>query len=235
MAIRPVYASVVNSNSLSKVFTYDVDFVWNKGLAKSQRKKNVKAVHEAFIKRKGDVSDMLLEVSSLSESALGVALSAFNLDVDVEAMIAKLEHREAVGSHIVKIEVAYQAAKRINGQEPFEDILDMDSKSAKRDPRLKTGSVTGFKLGGLDFPAVPATAFYDYLYLTALKQPQNKELWLEASSYMYFTDLNFNPAKGISCQAKALALGVALYYRRELDKALESFQSFLCYAYNIKQ
>lgn len=234
MANRPVFASVLNPNSVAKVFRYDVEFEWNKGLARSQKKKNVKALHDAFIKRKGNVADMLLEVSSLSDLDLGVKLSAFNLDLDLEAMLAKLEHREAVGSRMIKVEVAYQGAKCIDGEGPFLDILDMDSKEAKRDSRLKAGPLTGFKLGECSFSLFPKTAFYNFLYLNALTQTQNRALWMEASSYIYFTDLNFNPAKGIACQADALALGVTLSNRKQLEIALESFDFFLAYGYNLK-
>lgn len=233
MANRPVFASVLNPKSETKVFRYNLEFEWNKGLARSQKQKNVKALHDAFIKRKGDVASMLLEVSRLSDLDLGVKLSAFNLDLDLEAMLAKLEHRAAVGSRMVKVEVAYQGAKCIDGEDPFVDILDMDSKEAKRDPRLKAGALTGFKLGECSFPLFPKTAFYNFLYLTALTQPQNRALWMEASSYIYFTDLNFNPAKGVSCQAEALALGVTLANRKQLEIALASFESFLAYGYNL--
>lgn len=234
MANRPVFASVLNPVSTAKVFRYDVEFEWNKGLARSQRKKNVAALHNAFIKRKGDVASMILEASSLSDDTLGVNLSAFNLDIDLEAFLAKIEHRDPVGTHMVKVEVAYHGAKCINGGEPFADILDMDSKQAKRDVRLKAGTVTGFKLGHMYFDAVPKTAFYNFLYLSALGQQHNIRLLLQVASYLYFTDLNFNPAKGISCQAEALALGVALFNRKQFEVALSSFDSFLFYGYNYK-
>lgn len=232
MANRPVYASVASSSSL--VWQFDCDFVWNKGLAKSQRKKNVKALHDAFIARTGDVSSMLLEVSGLSDSELGIALSAFNLKLDIEGVMAKLEGRDAEGSKVVTVEVAYQAGKCISGQEPFKDILEMSSKEAKRDSRLRMGPVTGFKLGETVFPVSPRTCFYEYLYLNALTQPQNEGLLKKAVGYMYFTDLNFNPNKGISNQARALALGVALYHKGCLKKALESISNFMFHAYGLK-
>lgn len=232
MANRPVYASVTSFNS--SVWHFNCEFVWSAGLSKSQKKKNVKALHEAFIKRKSDVGSMLLEVSNLSENPLGVKLSAFNLQLDVETLIAKLEGRVAEGSKIVSVEVAYQAGKCISGRGPFTDILEKDSKAAKRDPRLKSAPVTGFKIGNTEFPLAPASCFYDFLYLSALIQPQNKELLEQAINYMYFTDLNFNPNKGVSNQAQALALGVALYHKGVLDEALKDLDSFLKLAYNAK-
>lgn len=232
MANRPVYASVPSSPS--PVWQFNCEFVWNAGLSKSQRKKNVKALHEAFIKRKGgksDVASQLLEVSSLSENTLGINLSAFNLQLDVEALMAKLEGRVAEGSKVITVEMAYQGGKCISGQGPFTDIWEMGSKAAKRDPRLRSGPITGFKLGNTEFPLAPASCFYDFLYLSALTQPQNKELLEQAVSYMYFTDINFNPNKGVSNQAQALALGVALYHKGVLEQALSDLDSFLKLAY----
>lgn len=229
MANRPVYASVPSSPS--PVWQFNCEFVWNAGLSKSQKKKNVKALHEAFIKRKGDVGSQLLEVSSLSENPLGVKLSAFNLQLDVEVLMAKLEDRAVEGSKIISVEMAYQGGKCISVQGPFTDIWDMDSKAAKRDPRLRSGPITGFKLGNTEFPLAPASCFYDFLYLSALTQPQNKELLEQAINYMYFTDLNFNPNKGVSNQAQALALGVALYHKGVLEDALSNLDNFLKLAY----
>lgn len=233
MANRPVYASVASSPSL--VWQYNCEFVWSAGLSKSQKKKNVRALHEAFLKRKGEVGSQLIEISNLSENPLGVKLSAFNLQLDVEALMARLEGRAVETSKIVSVEMAYQAGKCISNQEPFTDILDMDSKAAKRDSRLKSGPVTGFKIGNTEFPLSPGSCFYDFLYLSALIQPQNKELLEQAIAYRYFTDLNFNPNKGVSNQAQALALGVALYHKGMLEQALSSLDSFLELAYNAKR
>lgn len=228
MANRPVYASVPSSPSL--VWQFNCEFVWSAGLSKSQKKKNVKALHEAFIKCKGREDSRLLEVSNLSENDLGIKLSAFNMQLDVEALMAKLENRAANGSKIVSVEMAYQGGKCISGQGPFTDIWDKDSKAAKRDSRLKSGLISGFKIGNTEFPLSPASCFYDFIYLSALTQPQNRELLEQAVEYMCFTDLNFNPNKGIANQAQALALGVALYHKGVLEEALSSLDSFLKFA-----
>lgn len=71
----------------------------------------------------------------------------------------------------------------------------------------------------------PRTAFYDWLYLSALNQ--NKNLALHLLNFDGFTDIEFNPAKSINCQARAAALFVSLVRRNMLDDVLSSKDGFL--------
>jgi hypothetical protein len=74
------------------------------------------------------------------------------------------------------------------------------------------------------WPTKPITAFYDWLYLSALRQ--NLELACELENYNGFTDIEFNPEKSFNCQASAAALYVALSKRGELEQALSSRRNF---------
>ena len=67
--------------------------------------------------------------------------------------------------------------------------------------------------------------FYDWLYITALKQ--NKALAIELSEYEIFTDIEFNPKKSFSCQAKSVALFLGLQKEGMLEQATKDADSFL--------
>lgn len=71
----------------------------------------------------------------------------------------------------------------------------------------------------------PKTAFYDWLYLNALNQ--NQDLAAELTKYDVFTDIEFNPNRSISCQAKSAALYVSLIKLNLLHEALKSKDDFL--------
>lgn len=187
-----------------------VDFAWNPGFAPVQKKKNVEALHRAAQVRG---LSPLLEVSTKSEELLGQRLSAFNLKVSTEA-----------GE--ISIESAYQGSKVFKLGGPYTDIYRMDSWSAKKDQRLKnSGPLIGFDFFGQKWPLIPKTAFYDWLYLSALAPHQEflKRLFL----YEGFTDIEFNPEKSINCQARTCALLVSLIKLDALSAALRSQADFI--------
>lgn len=73
----------------------------------------------------------------------------------------------------------------------------MASRSAKKDERLKnSGPLIGFDYFGQKWPLVSKTAFYDWLYLSALEPHQDflKRLY----TYSAFSDIEFNPEKSIN-------------------------------------
>lgn len=231
MAKRPVFISTDNPGW--RVIPFETEFVWSAGLAKSQKKKNVVALAQAFARRRNVSADDVLEISSCGMLELGIKLSAFNLLLDIECLCASLEKRAANGVKLITVEAVYQGSKVTVSGGPYTDIYDMSSKDAKRDERIRK-PLKGFKLGEVNFPMNPQTLFYNFLYCTALHQEQNKALVEELVKYKYFTDINFNPNKGISNQAHACALFTSLYRSGELDKALESVEAFSKIAYNIK-
>ncbi|HBV0420699.1 TPA: hypothetical protein L4T34_005130, partial [Escherichia coli] len=124
------------------------------------------------------------------------------------------------------VESAFQASKVFERGGPYVDILHKSSMDAKKDIRLKeSGNLVCFKFYNTIWPLVPRTAFYDWLYLSALKQ--NKNLAIHLLNFDGFTDIEFNPVKSINCQARAAALYVSLVQRNMLDDVLLSKDKFL--------
>ena len=102
-----------------------------------------------------------------------------------------------------------------------------DSRDAKRDPRLReSGPLKGFKFGNFCFPLQPKTAFYDWLYVTALYEHRD---WLRRHILHYagFTDIEFNPERSINCQARSCALLVTLLKNDWIDDAVSSPGAFI--------
>jgi hypothetical protein len=178
-------------------------------MAPSQKKKNVSELHNEA-RRRG--LECLLEVSTKSERELGQKLSAFYLKIHLH------------GKEIT-LESAFQGSKVFEKGGPFTDIYDMDSRSAKRDERLKnSGRLLHFLFEDTVYPLTPKTVFYDWLYLNALYP--NREWLTRLQICDGFTDIEFNPEKSVNCQARSCAAFVALQKRGFLDEAVESFDTF---------
>lgn len=211
MAERPIFIPATEGKAL--VRTKHVRFHWFPGMAVSQKQKSVDSLHEAACELAGITR--VLEVSSKSRDELGVALSAFNLT------FTTIKYQLTMS-----VECAYQSSKVFERGGPFSDIMAMTSREAKKDERLKSsGRLMAFRFFGVDWPLEPQTAFYDWLYINALKkQPSLAE---EILSYSAFTDIEFNPERSVNCQAYAVALYIALHKRSLLDEATASKEAFL--------
>ena len=213
MANRPVFSA---SSKAHHVDVFPVEFVWNKGLAPSQKKKNIIAIHEGFTRR--FEGRKVLEISSKSLTPLGVKLSAFNLKKFVPSI-----------GKSVPVECIYQGSKVFAAGGPYTDLYPGTSRAAKGDSRLKSsGELCGFSFEGKNYPLSPVTAFYDWLYINALME--NDELATEIMEYDSFTDIEFSPDKSKNCQARAAALFIALS-RKELLNEAGDFESFVKTAY----
>lgn len=211
MAERPVYIPCYDNNLL--VQTKYVEFTWFPGMAPSQRQKSVLSLHESA--QRAGVCAQPLEISSKSLVPLGVKLSAFNLSVETE------KHKRTF-----TVETAFQSSKVFRTGGPFKDLLFGTSRAAKKDPRLKdSGELVEFEFFGSHWALEPKTAFYDWLYLNALRKNQ----WAteELDDYDGFTDIEFNPKKSINCQAYSVALYKALAGRGLIGDALADKPSFL--------
>ncbi|HEV3042152.1 MAG TPA: hypothetical protein VHA33_30610 [Candidatus Angelobacter sp.] len=211
MAERPIFIPAPDSPELVRELSMQIR--WNPGFAPIQKKKNIIALHSASAKA-GYAP--LLEVSTKSEEKLGRHLSAFNLKV----------HNDHLGS--LPLEAAFQGSKVFERGGPYTDLYTVrDVRDAKRDPRLKeSGQLKGFKFESLWFPLQPKTAFYDWLYITALYEHRE---WLRAHIFRYagFTDIEFNPERSINCQARSCALLVTLMKNEWLDEAVSSPEAFI--------
>lgn len=209
MASRPIYTPNVKGKVL--VIPVSVEFKWIAGMSVSQKQKCIRSLHEAAAEKN---IVKLLEISSKSENPLGVKLSAFNL------------HFLTPSGMKTTVENAFQASKVYRNGGPYLDLLETTPREAKKDPRLNTsGDLVGFRLEGEDWPTRPTTAFYDWLYLSALGQsPTLAEQLLEFDG---FTDIEFNPERSLNCQAASAALFVVLTRRGEFEAVTSNRHSFL--------
>ncbi|MCT4660804.1 MAG: hypothetical protein N4A40_03010 [Tissierellales bacterium] len=194
MAIRPIF---IVDNEKSMFIEEQVNFTWYSGFSVSQKQKSILSLHEEFLK--AHIGSKILEVSTKSNTELGKMLSAFNLKI------------RTVKTNIeVYVESAYQSSKIFQNGGPYTDIIYMNPREAKKDIRLKTsGKLIGFKFIGREFEKEPKSLFYDWLYINSLLQ--HEDLVRKVIEFDAFSDIEFNPNKSVSCQAKALALFVTIY------------------------
>ncbi len=211
MANRPVYVPKKNSE-LPSVNINDVDFKWFPGMSKSQKQKSILSLHKAS--RNLDIWP-ILEISSKSEIELGVKLSSFNLLINTKKQKKSFS-----------VETAFQSSKVFEKGGPYTDLLEGTSRQAKKDIRLKeSGNLIKFVFFNEEFPLMPRTYFYDWIYINALHQ--NKDISDEIMKYQGFTDIEFNPNKSINCQAYSAALYASLRNTGMLNEALETPVAFL--------
>lgn len=210
MATRPIFIPfAVGSVGVKEM---NLEFHWHAGMAKSQKQKSIKELHAAAT---SVAISPVLEISSKSEELIGVELSAFNLQITTKLKNA-----------VFTVETAFQGSKVFEKGGPYKDLLGMDSMSAKKDIRLKeSGNLIGFEFFGKKFPIVPRTFFYDWIYINALHQ--NKALSVRLSDYMGFSDIEFNPARSINCQAYSAALYLSILKNSLLAEAISSPEQFL--------
>jgi hypothetical protein len=208
MAERPIFIPLGKANNFVQEINFD--FKWNPGFAAIQKKKNVAALHDVA---KNEGYSPLLEVSTKSDVLLGQRLSAFSLEIETE-------------QGKISLESAFQGSKVFEKGGPYIDIYHKSSRESKKDERLRNaGKLVGFDFFGMQWPIIPKTAFYDWLYLTAL-QP-HKDYLKKLYDYKGFTDIEFNPKKSINCQARTCALLVSFLKLDLLDKALSSKENFI--------
>jgi hypothetical protein len=209
MAHRPVF--VPRPASAPWVETRSLEFQWFAGFSLAQKQRSIAALHAAA---QAAGLAPLLEISTKSPLAAGQALSAFNLRLST-----------ADGA-TVTVEAAFQGGKVFECGGPYSDLFSAPGRAIKRDPRLKSsGALVAFEWAGVRWPLEPRTAFYDWLYLQGLRA--NPALAEPLLSFAAFTDIEFNPAKSLNCQAHTAALYVALSQRGLLTEALASQARFI--------
>ncbi|MBO2691750.1 hypothetical protein I6M59_08305 [Shewanella algae] len=192
MAIRPVF---LPRKDKVGVIEKSIDFKWFSGFSLSQKQKSIAELH-SVARTMG--CKRLLEVSSKSIDELGVSLSAFNLEITTIKKQQKFS-----------VESAFQGSKVFEKGGPYTDLFQKSSMEAKKDIRIKdSGNLVQFKFFNMDFPLIPRTYFYDWLYINALIQ--NDSLLNSLESFDCFTDIEFNPKKSINCQAHAVALYISI-------------------------
>mgnify|MGYP000709871889 CR=1 FL=1 len=212
MANRPIFTPNLEKIGVK---TTNIDFKWH-GIFPEQKKKSITELHH--VANECGISN-ILDISSKSEVYIGIQLSAFNL------IITTKKHKQRF-----TVEMAFQGSKVFENGGPYTDLLYMTSLAAKQDPRLKSsGSLIAFRFFNIEFPLLPRTYFYDWLYINALVQ--NPTLAKDVLRFDSFSDIEFNPQHSINCQAHSVALYISLYRQNLLAKALESPANFLKYCY----
>ena len=173
-------------------------------LETSQQKKDcLKYIHEVFHSK--HPTKRILEISTKSFQPEGVALSAFNLSYFV---VSEGEN--------FPVENVYQSSKFFENGKNYRDLLYVTPKEAKKDVRLtSSGKVIKYifesyeyPFDEIEYPVEPKDAFFNYLYMLALMK--NSELSNMLFRYDAFSDIEFDPAVGVNCQARVAAKYVGM-------------------------
>ena len=199
--------------SLNDIFEEkEIEFVFYSGFSITQKQKSIESLHNAIKELYYDAE--ILEISSKSPIELGRKLSAFNLKLDG-----------------IALENIFQSSKVFEYGGPYEDLLSKTPIEAKKDPRIKdSGRIIGFKYQGINYPTIPKTLFYDWMYCQALYS--DKELMSSIINYDFFTDIEFNHEKSLNCQARSAAIFVSLYQKGLLEECLADIVKFEECVYN---
>jgi len=212
LANRPVFIPIFEGDSFYE--EKDVEFHWHAGMAISQKRKSIQELHQAT---KTSLNLWpILEISTKSPVNLGVSLSAFNLQVDIKNSDAKST-----------VENVFQASKVFENGGPYLDLLSIAPFKAKSDPRLEnSGQLVQFEYENIVWPTNkrPLSLFYDWIYIEALtKFPERVK---KLSRYNAFTDIEYNPKKSMSCQARSVSILSSIMTRGLENKILTSFETF---------
>ena len=146
------------------------------GMAKSQKQKSVKSLHE-----KAGLEEIpsILEISTQSPYEDGVPLSPFNL-------LLELPDGEKY-----PVENLFFGSMVFAEGGPYTDMYSMDTYKMRKDPRRENWKdVLSYNLYADILDIIPETAFYDWLFIKALDQ--NPDLSKVLFDYEGFTDINFN-------------------------------------------
>lgn len=208
MAVRPVFIVSLDNRYCIRE---NIEFEFFSGFSDKQKRRCISSLHREYLKNNEE--KRILEISSKSEDELGVKLSAFNLMIKTK------------NGKKFSVESAFQASKVFEKGGPYKDLLDVSSREAKKDERLKnSGKIVAFQIDGKEFETEPKTYFYNWLYINTLHL--YNELTEQLLIYDAFTDIAFNPQKSINCQAEAAAIYVSLAKQGLLKDALKDKQQF---------
>lgn len=208
MATRPVFVPVKDGTQLFEVRNFE--FPWHPGFAESQKRKNIKGLHEAAAKAG---LRRVLEISTKSDEEIGRRLSAFSLQYHL-------------GDKDIPMESLYQGSKVFTNGGPYFDIYEKAPIEAKRDERIRTsGNIVYFQISETIYPSSPTNAFYDWIYIRCLYKHE-EFLVRNLSLIDGFSDIEFNPDRSINCQARALAILLSLSAKNRLQRSAEDFELF---------
>lgn len=167
----------------NKIYSRAIEFEWMPGLSTAQKKRSMANMHRA-------IDGKALEISTKSDKEIGMKLSAFNLRLNG-----------------VLLENIFQSSKRFAAGGPYRDLLAVSPKEAKRDERLRTsGALKSFEFENESWELEPKTAFYDYIYVRAVKESIPLDELKQILEYDCFTDIEFNHAKSLNTQARSIVI-----------------------------
>lgn len=202
MATKMCFLATGLQPYIEEIITFD----YVKGLAFSQKQKNVLSFHSAIQKQYPNAR--ILEVSTKSLESLGVLLSAFNLKLDG-----------------IPIESIFQSSKVFSDGTQFPELMHLPPKEAKQFiTNANKGSLKCFRYLNTVFPLEPRSMFYDYLYIKALNQVKSTSA--DLVNFDIFTDIEFNEKKQINCQARSCAIYSYLLKSKTLEYHLSSIENF---------
>lgn len=206
MALRTVF--YIRDN---KINNKSFDIKWAGGFAVSQKRKNIDSLHEEIEHHFNVSKDRILEVSTKSSTNIGVQLSAMNLTVELD-------------NELYFFESIYQSSKVFDdgllGEQHYPEWKSLNGFEAKKASREINLPLKEFRYRDKVFPLNPQTLFFDWLYIkTISKKP---DIYDKISKYDYFTDIEFIPAKMISCQAESLAKYKYLYEKGLVNDYLDN-------------
>lgn len=183
-----------------------ITFEYVKGLAFSQKQKNVLSFHRSIQEQFPD--SRIIEISTKSQSPLGVKLSAFHLKLDG-----------------FPLECVFQSSKLFEGNVQFKHLLFEEPKTAKQYIRDNiTKPLIGFRYKDELFDLLPRSMFYDYIYISALLQSDADIS--EIAEYDIFTDIEFNEKKAYNCQARACAIYAYMLRNQKTEYYMSSKERF---------
>ena len=195
-----------------------VNIDWFGGFALSQKRKCQIGLHQNFLIAYPD--EKILEISSSSLMSIGMKLSAMNLS-------------KRTRKGLTTVESAFQSSRiysdGLRTVGPFPEYLFLSGRECKKLVKEASKGMHSYRyeFDGLTFyaPAHHISQFYDFLYLNALLEPENKEVRekLLQEGYAAFTDL---ATKSLNCQARSAAIFVGLV-RAGLVDEVRDYTSYL--------
>lgn len=201
-SLRPIFIPAPKEIG---VIEENIEFDWHMGMSTEVRKRSIRSLHKEAEKIG---FKKILEASSKSEQPIGIKLSAFFLK----------------NTHGCPVENIFQSSKVFENGGPYRDLLKTTPREAKKDCRLrKSGKMTKFTINNKDFPLEPKSLFYDWLYINVLFTKHNEILREEffSNNFDAFSDIEYNPQKSFSCQARTLALCVSLNKNKSIENFIE--------------
>ncbi len=184
-----------------------MEFEFHPGQSVLQKKKNVKALHDAWLAEHPDTR--VLEVSTKSDEETGRKLSPFHLTKLLPGLKKEFP-----------VENIIQGSRVMAEGGPYYDLLGTDPLSAKQDSRVQ-GKTEAYSLEGELYPASPDFLFYTWIYAMAVLENNLQKTLLETDA---FTDIEFAGSDG-NCQARACAITASLLRDSKLKRNM-SFEEF---------